>query len=248
LIASPAGQESRIHFALTQAAHPARLEIFTRGVRVMDRLNRRSFLMISAAGVGAIPGMGTAFASTGLASIGRPHSTPFNLSNALNLRLFLQDRAAIGLAGLMSMEAAEGGFERYPAATLLLFPFKRYADGVTLPAFLPGRGGMDRPIATVAMTTLGLPPDEFLCHYVLNAPRQSFIGFELDAAISRGADKRPWHNNIELGDDTVAVRWTSANLNHPWFAGSRWIPDNEHGNAWRARIIAGVRRAAALAS
>jgi hypothetical protein len=214
----------------------------------MDKLNRRSFLAISAAGVGVPPGMGTAFASTGPELIGRTHSTTFDLSNALNLRLFLRDRTAVGLAGLMVMKPAKGGFERYPAATMLLFPFNRQADSPARPAFLPGRDGPDRPIVTVAMTTLGLPPDEFFCHYVLNAPRQSFIGFELSPAISPGADKRPWHNNIALGDDTVAVHWTSSNLNHPWFAGSRWIPDNEHGKAWRARIIAGVRRAAALAS
>lgn len=214
----------------------------------MGRPNRRSFLAISAASVGVLPGMGPAFASTGPALIGWPHPASFELSNALNLRLFLRDRTVVGLAGLMSMEPAEGAFERYPAATLLLFPFKRHADGLAQPAFLPGRGGTDRPIATVAMTTLGLPPDEFFCHYVLNAPRQSFIGFELGTAISRGADKRPWHNNIALGDDTVAVHWTSSNLNHPWFAGSRWIPDDEHGEVWRARIIAGVRWAATLAS
>src|ERR1700675_1317815 len=121
----------------------------------MDKLNRRSFLAISAASVGVLPGMGTAFASTGPDLIGWPHSAPFELSNALNLRLFLRDRTAIGLAGLMSMEPAEGGFERYPAATLLLVSFKRHGDGPTLPAFLPGRSGIDRPIATVAMTTLG---------------------------------------------------------------------------------------------
>lgn len=212
----------------------------------MDKLNRRSFLAISAASVGVVPGMGTAFASTGPELIGRPHSASFELSNALNLRLFLRDRTAVGLAGLMSMEPAEGVFERYPAVTLLLFPFKRHPDGPAQPAFLPGRGGMDRPITSVAMTTLGLPPDEFFCHYVLNAPRQSFIGFELGAALSAGADKRPWHNNIALGDDTIAVHWTSSNLNHPWFAGSRWIPDNDHGNAWRSLIIDGVRRAAAM--
>jgi hypothetical protein len=213
----------------------------------MDKLNRRSFLAISAASVGLLPGMGTAFASTGPV-IARSHFAPFELSNALNLRIFLRDRTAVGLAGLMSMEPAEGRLERYPAATLLLFPFSRHADGPARPAFLPGRGGPDRPITTMAMTTLGLPPDEFFCHYVLSAPRQSFIGFELDTAISRGAEIQPWHNNIELGDDTVAVRWTSSNLNHPWFAGSRWIPDNEHGEPWRARIIAGVCRAATLAS
>jgi len=212
----------------------------------MDKLNRRSFLAISAASVSVLPGMGTAFASTGLELISRPRSAPFELSNALNLRLFLRDRTALGLAGLMSMEPAESGFERYPAATLLLFPFKRHVDGSAQPAFLPGQGGQDHPVATVAMTTLGLPPDEFLCHYVLNAPRQSFIGFELGAALSRSADKQPWHNNIALGDDTIAVHWTSSNLNHPWFAGSRWIPDNDHGNAWRSLIINGVRRAAAM--
>jgi len=203
---------------------------------------------MSAAAVGVLPASRTAFASVNPELMAWPHVTPFDLSNALNLRLFLQNKDAVGLAGLMSMEPAEGRFGRYPTATLLLFPFKRYADGPTGRAFLPGQGLLDGPVATVAMTTLGLPPDEFFCHYVLGAPRRSFIGIELGAAIARGADKWPWHNNVDLGDDKVAVHWVSSNLNHPWFEGSRWIPDNEHGEVWRARISGGVRRAAILLS
>jgi len=82
---------------------------------------------------------------------------------------------------------------------------------------------------------------------VLNAPRESFIGFELGAPLPRGTGHGPWHNNIKIGSDTVGAHWTSSNLNHPWFAGSRWIPDNDHGNFWRGRIVEGVRRAATIA-
>jgi hypothetical protein len=213
----------------------------------MDNLNRRSFLAISAAGAGVLPGTGTAFASVHPDWIEKPYLTRFDLSNALNLRLLLHNKKAFGVAGLMSMEPAEGELGRYPDGTLLLFPFKRNASSPNLPAFLPGRGATNKLTATVAMNTLGLPPDEFFCHYLLNAPRESFIGFELNAAVARGPDKWPWHTNIELGNDTFGVHWTSSNLNHPWFAGSRWIPDDDHGNAWRGRIIDGVRRAAAMA-
>ena len=98
------------------------------------------------------------------------------------------------------------------------------------------------------MTTLGLPPDEFFCHYVLKAPWQSFISCTLDMPIAREIGAWPWHSNVEIGGATIGIRWTSSNLNHPWFAGSRWIPESDDGQIWRARIIDGVRRAAALTS
>jgi hypothetical protein len=93
-----------------------------------------------------------------------------------------------------------------------------------------------------------LPPDEFFCHYVLQAPWQSFISCTLEMPIAREIGVWPWHSNVDIDGATIGVRWTSSNLNHPWFAGSRWIPENDDGQIWRARIIDGVRRAAALTS
>jgi hypothetical protein len=169
------------------------------------------------------------------------------VSNALNLRLFLKNTDAVGLAGVMSMRAVEGEFGKYSAATLVLFPFKRKAPAADMPAFLPGASAADPPRAAVAMTSLGFSPDEFLCRYVLKAALENFIGFELGARFAPGFNNRPWRSNIAVGNAVVGARWSSANLNHRWFAGSHWIPDNDHGEAWRGRIVDGLRRAAAIA-
>ncbi len=174
-------------------------------------------------------------------------SAHVEVSNALNLRLFLKNPDAVGLAGVMSMRAVEGPFGKYSAATLVLFPFKRTASSADMPAFLPGAGATDPPQATVAMTSHGFSPDEYFCRYVLKTPLEDFIGFELGARFAPGFDNRPWRSNIALGDAVVGARWSSANLNDRWFAGSRWIPDNDHGKAWRGRIVDGLRRAAAIA-
>jgi len=206
--------------------------------------SRRTFLAVSAGGLLTL--QRTALASVHSHTPGLPALAPIDFSNALNLRLFLRDREAFGLAGVMSMRPVRGELGRYPRTSLLLFPFKREASSPHVQAFLPGRSVTGRPIATVPMTTAGLSPDEYFCRYVLKAPWQSFIGFALGATFAAGPDKRPWHSNVAIGSDTVGIHWTSPNLNHPWFAGSRWIPDNDHGSVWRARIIDGVHRAAAM--
>jgi len=171
-----------------------------------------------------------------------------DLANALNLRLFLQDQPAFGLVGVMTLRPAKSELGRYPAAALFLFPFKHNASTAGAPAFLPGTSAKNHLLQTVTMPATGLSPDEYFCLFVLKAPWHNFIGFTMGAAIEQGMDKWPWHSNVLIGGDTVGFRWTSSNLNHPWFKGSRWIPDNEIGEVWRARIIDGVRRAATLAS
>jgi hypothetical protein len=83
---------------------------------------------------------------------------------------------------------------------------------------------------------------------VLKAPWESFISCALDMPIAHEIGVWPWHSNVAIGHETVGFRWTSSNLNHPWFEGSHWIPDDDNGAAWRARIIDGVRQAATIAS
>jgi hypothetical protein len=173
---------------------------------------------------------------------------PLDLINGLNLQAFLNARDELGLAGLMSMEPVQSERGKHERASLFVFPFKLKSSDGDAPAFLPGRDAVKPIIATAAMDPLGLPPDEFFCHYVLKAPRQSFIGFELGAPLSRDRANRPWHSNLKIGDAILGATWTSSNLNDPWFAGSRWIPDNGSGRDWRARIIRGLRRATTAVS
>ena len=148
----------------------------------------------------------------------------------------------------MAMRPVDGKLGSYPAGSLFLFPFNRDATSTSELAHLPGPDAARPLVKAAPMTTLGLPPDEFFCHYVLQAPWQSFISCTLDMPIAREIGAWPWHSNVEIGGATIGVRWTSSNLNHPWFAGSRWIPESDDGQIWRARIIDGVRRAAALTS
>ena len=211
----------------------------------MFDLSRRTFFAISAGGVSAL----NADPSSALLIQRSTTSIPsahLELANALNLRVFSASKGTLGLAGLMSMRAANGEFGRYDDASLLLFPFKRGLANRDPPAFLAGSDTTRSIIAAVAMDAGGLAADEYFCHFVLKAAPESFIGFELGTPFPRSASRWPWRSNVEIGSNVVGMHWTSSNLNHPWFAGSRWIPDDEYGRVWRSRIIEGLRRAAKI--
>jgi len=215
---------------------------------VMKTPSRRAFLATSAGGFCAIHGANAALAALQIGPIESPVSLRISLANALNFRLFAQNRSTLGLSAVMAMRPVDGRLGSYPASSLFLFPFNRDATSARELAHLPGPDAASPLIKTAAMTTLGLPPDEFFCHYVLKAPWQSFISCALEAPVAREIGTAPWHSNVEIGGATIGVRWTSSNLNHPWFAGSRWIPESDDGQIWRSRIIDGVRRAAVMAS
>lgn len=215
----------------------------------MKTPNRRAFLAISAGSLCAVHSASAAADSLQVGAIGTPVSARINLANALNFRLFAQNRETLGLTAVMAMRPADGKLGSYPPGSLFLFPFTRDAAGAyERPAFLPGPDVASPLIKAMPMTTFGLPPDEFFCHYVLKAPWQSFISCALDKPIAREIGTWPWHINVVIGHETIGIRWTSSNLNGPWFAGSRWIPEGDEGNVWRARIIDGVLRAAATTS
>jgi hypothetical protein len=212
----------------------------------MKTPSRRAFLATSAGGFYAIHSANTALAVLQVGSIASPVSLRISLANALNFWLFAQNRSTLGLTAVMAMRPVDGKLGSYPSSSLFLFPFNRDGASARELAHLPGPDAVRPLIKAAAMTTLGLPPDEFFCHYVLNAPWQSFISCTLDAPVAREIGTWPWHNNVEIGGTTIGIRWTSSNLNHPWFAGSRWIPESDDGQVWRERIIDGVRRAAAI--
>lgn len=207
----------------------------------MGGLGRRTFLTTIASAFCVFGGR-TTFASLHSDVDGRSTAQRIALANAFNLRAFLQDKDSYALAGLMSMRAVEVDAVSHPEGALLLFPFKRNATVADVPVLLPGPNATKPLIATVPMPAIGLPPDEYFCHYVLQAPRASFIGFTVDIPVPRGQDRWPWHTNVALDGDVISVRWTSSNLNHPWFAGSRWIPDSGDGKVRRERIIDALRQ------
>ena len=215
----------------------------------MRNLSRRTFFGVSVIGLAALHSEGKALAALQSDAAGLPHRMNVDGSNASNLKLFLQNKETLGLIGVVSMTPVQGKLGRYASATMFLFPFKRRASDADVHAVLPGCSAARPPIPTVAMTPGGLPPDEYFCNYVLEAPWQRFISFSVDAPFARGAEKRPWHTNVDnIGDGSVGIGWTSSNLNHLWFAGSRWIPADDGGNGryWRTRIIDGLRQASAM--
>jgi hypothetical protein len=187
--------------------------------------------------------------------VASPHSntlgfTPranIEYASSLNLDLFLQDTSARGLVGLLSMAPVRGECGRYDAGALFLFPFKQDASRSEFPAFLPGARAAAPLIETAAMTPGGLPPDDYYCSFVLKAPREGFIAFSAGAPFESGAQKWPWHTNVDgIRGRSIGIGWTSSNFNHPWFCGSHWIPDHGSGSISRARIIERIREVGAI--
>jgi len=210
-------------------------------------LSRRSFIGVSVGGLSALYTQGVGLAGTPADTGELIRRANIDYASSLNLDLFLQDTNTLGLAGLLAMAPARGERGNYDAGALFLFPFKYAKSDLEFPAFLPGSSAAKRLVAAAAMTPAGLPPDDYYCSYVLRATRENFIAFSIGAPFTGRAQKWPWHTNVDnIRGCSIGVGWTSSNFNHPWFAGSRWIPDSGSGKTWRARIIEGIRRVALI--
>jgi hypothetical protein len=214
----------------------------------MNIVNRRVFLAAASVGLCTMHGYRPAQASSLAYGNQTPPSPQAALANALNFSTFVQNKEKLALIAVIAMRAVDGKVGRYPASSLFLFPFNLHNFRVSDAAFLLGSDSAKPLNATVPMATSGLPPDEFFCHYVIQAPPQSFISCEVGAPIAQNDSRGPWHGNVMIAGETIGFRWTSSNLNHPWFGGSRWIPERGDGNPWRDRFVDGVRHAAALAA
>jgi hypothetical protein len=221
----------------------------------MNSMSRRAF--IGAMTLGGLPGVSFgrgAFASSQQDLRAVPGQLSVDYASALNLQIFLEGKAAFDLVGLVSMRPVESEAGKYPFGSLFLFPFKRNVSSPDIQAFFPGQNGR-RPLRSIpAITSLGIPTDEYLCNYVVKMPAESFISFAAEPPFTNGAENRPWHTNVgniasrNGAGDAIGVSWTSANLNHLWFENSRWIPDTRQANGllWRSRIIAALRHASAM--
>ncbi len=213
----------------------------------MGGLNRRAFFGISVGGLSSLRAQSVAMAAPLPGAVEFTRRANIDYASALNLDLFLQDTDRRGLVGLLSMTPVHGERGGYDAGALFLFPFKHAASSREFAAFLPGSSAAAPLVKTAAMTLGGLPPDDYYCSFVLKAPRQGFIAFSVGAPFTSGAQKWPWHTNVDdIRGRSIGIGWTSSNFNHPWFAGSHWVPDNGSGKIWRARIIESIRRVAAI--
>jgi hypothetical protein len=212
----------------------------------MRELSRRSFIATSVGALAILNDPLTALACSESTAAGLP--SRLNVADAArqNLRAYLKNDGALGLAGLVSMEIVKGELGNYAANSLFLFPYTKANAPTALPAaFLPvGEEGI---AATTPFTPVGLAPEEHFSRFVLQAPPESFIGFAVDVPVAKYLSRYPWFTNVDdlAQGKSVGIHWTSGNLNPPWFNGSSWVPpETENGAYWRSRIVGFLREAA----
>jgi hypothetical protein len=182
-----------------------------------------------------------------------PNALTVDCASRANFKLFRQNSEYLGLAGVVTMSYVRGKFGEYQAGNLFLFPWLK-PKGQALGANKVWGSVMPldaaRTMAKAPIPNWRLPLDEYFLRFVLEAPPASFIGVRIDVPFGLNDSRRPWFTNIpklfESDDKGAGIAWTSSNLNHPWFGGSRWIPNTDtcSGNAWRKLIVEGVARAA----
>ncbi len=222
----------------------------------MSSVSRRAFLGASLFAVGTLGHAGPAAAALQCVTTPLPPFLPNRLTvdcaARLNFRLFRKNANLVGLTGVVSMTFVRGKFGSHTAGNLSLFPYLK-PKGIEL-----GKSAVWASVAPTSATQYmqanpipdaTLPLDEYFCRLVVQAPWTSFIGFAIDEPHSATDARLPWlANTAKLADGKpVGVDWTSANLNHPWFGGSRFIPDTDDcsGKAWRQVIADGLMQASA---
>jgi hypothetical protein len=195
-------------------------------------LSRRSFIGVSVGGLSVLRSGVAISADLQCEPISPPYQLTFDCSAASSLKLFLQNEDVLGLVGLVCVK-----------------PIRGYAYGAfLLAAWLKPS---DRPamVSPNVMRPTGIPLDEQFCVYGLRVPPGNFFGFSVDKPVSGTTAQLPWYTNVDnIMGGSVSIEWVSANLNQPWFAGSRWIPDGKtcDGMYWRALVIDALSRAAAI--
>lgn len=176
-----------------------------------------------------------------------PNRLTVDCASRGNFRLFRDNPAYLGLAGVVSMSFVRGTRGSYPAGNLFVFPWLK-PKGVALGQTKMWNALMPLDAARVTQASpipnAALPLDEYFCRLVLRAPWTTFIGFLVDQPHSKADARLDWFGNVDrLADGKgVGIDWTSPNLNHPWFGGSRFIPNTDdcNGRSWRQLIANGL--------
>ena len=144
------------------------------------------------------------------------------------------------------MSFVRGKFGSYDAGSMIVFPWlkpkgqNRAALSAVVPVnrvqFMPSGPIPTRPCRSMNIFAI-----------IACRRRQAmFIGFQVDVPYSPLEGRFDWFSNAKLADGkSVGIDWTSSNLNHPWFGGSRCIPNKDtcNGPAWRKLIVDGLMQA-----
>jgi hypothetical protein len=218
----------------------------------MSGFNRRAFLGMSVGAVSALHNPATAAAQMTCVSAGLSSFVPVRLTvdcaSRVNFQLFRKNAEYLGLAGVVSMSLVRGRWGTYEAGNMFLFPWlksKGRGQGRMWGAAFPASSTQSMSADPIPNATL--PTDEYFCNFILKAPATMFIGFQVDVPYSPLEARFAWFSNVDkLADQQgVGIDWTSSNLNHPWFGGSRFIPNKDqcYGNAWRKLIVDALNEA-----
>jgi hypothetical protein len=217
----------------------------------MNGLGRRAFLSMSVGAVSMLRHPLSAAAQTpacvpgGMAQF-LPVRLIVDCASRRNFQLFRKNTDDVGLAGIVSMSFVRGRYGSYDAGSMMVFPWSKPKgkNGAALPAVVPVNSIQFMPSGPIPDATL--PLDEYFCNYRLQAPPAMFIGFQVDVPYSQLEARFDWFSNARLADGkSVGIDWTSSNLNHSWFGGSRFIPNKDtcNGPAWRKLIVDGLMQA-----
>jgi hypothetical protein len=217
----------------------------------MTGFGRRAFLGMSVGAVSMLRHPLSAAAQTpacvpgGMAQF-LPTRLNVDCASRRNFQLFRKIPGDIGLAGVVSMSFVRGTLGSYDAGSMIVFPWlkPKAKSNTALPALVPVNNVQFISSGPIPDGTL--PVDEYFCRFRLQAPITMFIGFQVDVPYSESEARSDWYSNAKLADGkSVGIDWTSSNLNHPWFGGSRCIPSNNtcSGAAWRKLIVDGLRQA-----
>ena len=217
----------------------------------MSGFGRRAFLGMSVGAVSILRHPSSAAAQTpacvpgGMAQF-LPQRLNVDCASRRNFQLFRKNTDDVGLAGIVSMTFVRGKYGSYDAGSMIVFPWlkPKGQNRAALPTALPVTGTQFMSSTPIPDATL--PLDEYVCNFRLQAPSAMFIGFQVDVPHSRLEGRFDWFSNAKLADGKgVGIDWTSSNLNHPWFGGSRFIPNNDtcNGPAWRKLIVDGLMQA-----
>jgi hypothetical protein len=217
----------------------------------MSGIGRRAFLGMSIGAVSMLRHPVSAVAQTpacvpgGMAPF-LPVRLNVDCASRKNFQLFRKNTDDVGLAGVVSMSFARGKYGSYDAGSMIVFPWlkPKGQNRAALPAVMPVNSLQFMSSSPIPDGTL--PVDEYFCKFRLQVPTATFIGFQVDVPYSQLEGRFDWFTNVKLADGKgVGIDWTSSNLNHPWFGGSRFIPNKDtcNGPAWRKLIVDGLMQA-----
>jgi hypothetical protein len=217
----------------------------------MTVFGRRAFLGMSVGAVSMLRHPLSAAAQTpacvpgGMAQF-LPQRLNVDCASRQNFRLFRNNSGDVGLAGVVSMSFVRGKLGSYDAGSMIVFPWlkPKGQSRAALPAVVPVNSTQFVSSGPIPDGTL--PVDEYLCYVRLQAPITMFIGFQVDVPYGQSEARFDWFSNAKLADGkSVGIDWTSSNLNHPWFGGSRSIPNKDtcNGAAWRKLVVDGLTQA-----